>query len=265
MGAISLTRTTGGTVSNANANLNNNWTTIENLVNGALDASNLAADSVGSSEIAANAVTTAEILDAAVTLAKLASSSVDNSKVAAAAAIAYSKLALAGSIVNADIAAAAALAVSKLAAGADSRQFIGMVGGVPTWKNGPALLKNTTPVGTGAATIETDLQTVTISANALAVGDMVRIAAGGPMTGSAGASKIARLYFGGTEIAVANAGTATGHWSGMAHVLVTGASAEEATALLFATYARAVSARNSAVQTKALRLIPSGCSTSRFM
>src|SRR5215211_1811228 len=77
--ALSLTRTTDGTVSNANANLNNNWTAIETLLNGNLDATNLAADAVGQSEIAANAVTTAEILDAAVTLAKLASSSVDNS------------------------------------------------------------------------------------------------------------------------------------------------------------------------------------------
>jgi len=113
--ALSLTRTTDGTVSNANANLNNNWTAIETLLNGNLDATNLAADAVGQSEIAANAVTTAEILDAAVTLAKLASSSVDNSKVAAAAAIARSKLDFGSGLVNADIAAAAGIVDSKLA------------------------------------------------------------------------------------------------------------------------------------------------------
>jgi hypothetical protein len=51
--SLSLTRTTDGTVSNVNANLNNNWSALETLLNGNLDASNLAADAVGTSEIAA--------------------------------------------------------------------------------------------------------------------------------------------------------------------------------------------------------------------
>jgi hypothetical protein len=44
--SLSLTCTTDGTVSNANANLNNNWSALETLLNGNLDATNLAADAV---------------------------------------------------------------------------------------------------------------------------------------------------------------------------------------------------------------------------
>lgn len=53
--------------------------------------------------------------DASITNAKLASDAVTNDVVAAAAAIAYTKLALSDSIVNADVNSAAAIAESKLA------------------------------------------------------------------------------------------------------------------------------------------------------
>jgi hypothetical protein len=210
MGSISLARTTDGTTSNANSNLNNNWTTIENLVNGAIDASNLAADSVGSSEIAANAVTTAEILDAAVTLAKLAASSVDNSKVAAAAAI----------------------AVTKLANGADG-QVLKTVGTTPTWSGGVgSVQRNAVSVDTPENTSENDLQTITLSANALAVGDAVRIWAAGTESGTTGL-KTMNLYFGGTLIASQNRSSPAADWLLMADLIVTGASAQKAIGLGF--------------------------------
>jgi hypothetical protein len=58
---------------------------------------------------------TADIVDGAITSAKILDGTIANIDVAAAAAIAYSKLALTNSVVNADIAAAAAIAYSKLA------------------------------------------------------------------------------------------------------------------------------------------------------
>lgn len=129
---------------------------------------------------------------------------------------------------NASVAAAAGIAVSNLAAGASSRQVLGMVGGVPTWIDAPTYLTNTTPVGTGAVTTEVDLQTVSISANALTVGDIVRITAAGTSSGGSGA-KWAKLYFGGTQIGFCDGDVSMVDWWFQASAVVTGASAQKFT------------------------------------
>jgi hypothetical protein len=72
-----------------------NFTAIQNVLNGNIDGSNIAAGGVANS--------------------KLAGYPWANADIAAGAAIAYSKLNLAGSVVNADVAAAAALVPSKFA------------------------------------------------------------------------------------------------------------------------------------------------------
>jgi len=72
-----------------------NFTAIQNVLNGNIDGANLAAGGVANS--------------------KLAGYPWANADIAAGAAIAYSKLSLAGSVVNADVAAAAAIAPSKFA------------------------------------------------------------------------------------------------------------------------------------------------------
>jgi len=154
-----------------------------------------------------------------------------NDNVAAAAAIAYSKLNLANAIKNGDVDPAAAIAVSKLAAGADSRKILGMAGGVPTWRDDQLYNKNTSSVGTGAATVETDLLTITLAANDLTVGDFVHIRAAGTMSGVAG-SKTVRLYFGSTVLLTSTELAANpGDWSFDALVIVTGASAQKASAM----------------------------------
>lgn len=75
---------------------------------------NILGATIETGEITNGSVTTDKIADLAVTLAKIANACITNAKIDAAAAIAYSKLALTGAIVNADIAAAAAIALSKL-------------------------------------------------------------------------------------------------------------------------------------------------------
>ncbi len=62
----------------------------------------------------------------------LSTSKLINTDVDAAAAIAYSKLALSNSIVDADVATAAAIAVAKLAAGS-ANQYLVTVSTTPTW------------------------------------------------------------------------------------------------------------------------------------
>lgn len=71
--------------------------------------------------------TLADITDAG---ALAALNTIDNSRVAAGAAIAYSKLALAGSILNADINGSAAIALSKLAAVTASKALVSDGSGV---------------------------------------------------------------------------------------------------------------------------------------
>lgn len=61
MGLISLLRVVNGAVSDASHDINNNCTTLENLLNGNLDSSNLAADSVGSSELQNDSVGDSEM------------------------------------------------------------------------------------------------------------------------------------------------------------------------------------------------------------
>jgi hypothetical protein len=51
MGTIALTDTVPGSTSDANANLNNNWSLIEGVVNGNIDAANLANECVGGPEL----------------------------------------------------------------------------------------------------------------------------------------------------------------------------------------------------------------------
>ena len=76
------------------------------------------AQSDGSTKVATTAYVDAYITgtvpDGSITTAKLAAGAVTNVKVDAAAAIAYSKLALTGTIVNADVSASAAISYSKL-------------------------------------------------------------------------------------------------------------------------------------------------------
>lgn len=91
-------------------------------------------------------------------------------------------------------------------------------------------LRNTTPVGTGASTVETVLQTVVIGAAALAVGDVVHIRAGGTISGTNN-QKAVRLYFGGaTMVAITETvpAAATPSWTLDAVVVVTGASTQKA-------------------------------------
>ena len=81
MTTLSLTRTVDGTTSDVDANLNNNWTEIEDAVNGSLDSGNLATDSVGSAEIQALAVGTGELADNAVTQAKMGDGAVGTAEI----------------------------------------------------------------------------------------------------------------------------------------------------------------------------------------
>lgn len=70
---------------------------------------------LGAVDIKDGAISNPKLADAAVDTEELADGAVTNAKVAGAAAIAYSKLNLAGGIVNADVSASAAIAYSKLA------------------------------------------------------------------------------------------------------------------------------------------------------
>lgn len=176
-----------------------------------------------------------------------------NSDIAAAAAIAYSKLSLGGSIlnadinssaaiarskldfgaglVNADISSVAAIAVAKLAAGSDTFK-LKTVSSTPTWVKDNKLQTNTTMADTPEVTTESDLQSLTIAAGELAVGDMVRITASGNTTGSAGA-KTLRLKFGATTIVTKVLVAGTGNWIVEAHVIVTGASTQIGHGIVF--------------------------------
>lgn len=73
--------------------------------------------------IDAGAVTEGKIASGAVTSTKIANDTIVNADINSAAAIAYSKLNLAGSVVDADISASAEIAVSKLADGS-ARQLL---------------------------------------------------------------------------------------------------------------------------------------------
>lgn len=86
------------------------------LADAAVTLAKLGANSVDAGKIMDGEVGTNELANLAVTAAKIANTTITNAQIAAAAAIAYSKLNLAGSIVNADIAAGAAIAKSKLGA-----------------------------------------------------------------------------------------------------------------------------------------------------
>jgi hypothetical protein len=163
LASISLTRTLAGTTSDVNANLNNNWTALENLLNGSIDATNLAAASVGASELTQMGAATDQALiwngSAWAPLSVVRPTLVD----------AKGDL-LVGSA--ADTLVRKAAGTNEYVLVADSGQSDGL-----RWQKRPRLQTNTTAAGTGAATIETDLQTITIAANALAVGDVVRIRA----------------------------------------------------------------------------------------
>lgn len=109
---------------------------------------------------------------------------VKNAQVDAAAAIAYSKLNLAGSIVNADIASGAAIVVTKLSPGSNG-QFLTVTGGVATWGSAPASTtyrKSTSKTVSNTVT-ETDLLNgeITVAANAMGATGILRIKAWGDL------------------------------------------------------------------------------------
>lgn len=96
----------------------------QTLTNKTINASNNTLSNIANSHISASAAIAYSKLNLA--------GSIVNADVSASAAIAYSKLSLTGSIVNADINSSAAIDVSKLAAGSNG-QVIKTVDGVVQW------------------------------------------------------------------------------------------------------------------------------------
>lgn len=110
---------------------------------------------------------------------------VGNAQVAAGAAIAYSKLNLAGSIVNADINASAAIALSKLAS------TVGYV-----------YDRTTTTVDVNTSTTETSIYTKSITGNDMGTNRMLRLTMVGDYLHNnvAGDNIRMRIKFGGTTL-----------------------------------------------------------------
>lgn len=119
------------------------------------------------------------------THAKIANANVD-----AAAAIAYSKLALGNSIVNADIASAAAIAASKLASyPSDGTKFLA---GDGTWKAaGSTTYRKTTSAAATNTITETDLLGggITVGAGALGTTGVLRLTMWGDWVQNSGAGQ----------------------------------------------------------------------------
>jgi hypothetical protein len=228
MASISLTRTTDGTTSNANSNLNNNWTTLENAINGNIDASNLAADSVGASELADGSVAAANLTQMGATT--------DQALIWTGSAWAPSSV-VRPTLVDAKgdlLVGPADNTIARKAAGANETYLVydsSQSNGFRDQKRVTAL-SNSTPVGTGASTAEVDLQTVSIPAASLSVGDIVTITAGGTWAGSADVHTT-KLYFGSTLLLSNGSLSPVQDWGFFATVLVTGAATQKAFAGAF--------------------------------
>jgi len=93
-------------------------------------------------------------------------------------------------------------------------------------KIGADKMTNTTQVSSTGTTSETNLQTIVIPANTLAIGDMVKIRAAGTAPDTFG-TKTIRLYFGAGLLASSVVVGVIADWSGEATLVVTGASAEK--------------------------------------
>jgi hypothetical protein len=111
-GAITSAKILDGTIATAD------------IADGAITSAKIADGTIATGDIANSAVTTDKVADSAITSAKIADGTIVNGDISASAAIAYSKLNLAGSITsndiadetiaNADISATAAISKSKL-------------------------------------------------------------------------------------------------------------------------------------------------------
>lgn len=122
-----------------------------------------------------------------------------NNDIDAAAAIAYSKLSLGGSIVNADISGSAAIGVSKLGSGTPAADKYLDGGG--TWTTLPVVLldRASGAVDNDNSASETDIYTYTIPANTVAVGDSIHLVLLG-RTARVAEILTLRLYLGGTVL-----------------------------------------------------------------
>ena len=164
---------------------------------------------------------------------------VANTQIASAAAIAYSKLALTGSIVNADIATGAALAYAKLnlaaaikdsdIATSQNLSKLAAVTGTPTGSKflrddgtwnlpvGLTTYRVDAPVVVNNTVVETNLVNQTIAANP-GVSALLRLTAWGDLLGNNGlqAANQWKLKFGGVTLIDTAAGAATLRYTGAA-------------------------------------------------
>lgn len=145
---------------------------------------------------------------------------VDNANLKAAAAIAYSKLALTGAILAADLTSGIAPALGAattvdMGTGAGDAKVVGVAN------------VNVTAAGTGANTTETDLISYSLPANSLSAnGKAVRIYAWGTTTAAA-ANRLVKLYFGaGTVVTGTVSINAVTVWQIAATVVRTGATTQ---------------------------------------
>lgn len=126
-----------------------------------------------------------------------------NAYVDAAAAIAYSKLNLAGAIVNADISNSAAIAIAKLANyPTDATKYLA---GDGTWKSSPVVYRKTTAKVVNTTVSETDLLNgeITIAAGVMGTTGVARISAHGDWKQNSGGTAKAprfKLKLGGTVL-----------------------------------------------------------------
>lgn len=217
MGTITLERTDPGATSDANADLNNNWTLLETLLNGDVDASNLANLAVTLAKMAANSVDASKIVDGSVGNAELAASAVTDAKVAAAAAVAVSKLAAGsnGAVLKTAAGAPAWTSVGGNGAllyntGSDvawtdtpaAGEMLRIAGGVPTWAPGIVPLHVVTGLADVSDTVdETTVYTTSVPANTLGTTGLLRLTIGGDYLANFGTPTLrVRVKFGGAAI-----------------------------------------------------------------
>jgi len=164
-------------------------------------------------------VATGELEDGSVTVDKLASDAVTNVKVAAAAAIAYSKLALTGEILNADLAGSIAdsklnqIATASKVSGAALTSLANIPAGagvIPSANlpgGGNLIEADPTEITVGNSTTETTLFDVSIPANTLLTGKAIKFKAFLSNFSMAAANATLKLKYGATTIATATVTT----------------------------------------------------------
>jgi len=111
---------------------NGAWVAFDHLTGGALNTNNILVGNGSNLSAAVNTSSVGQILADATNGLTIQNNVITNAMINSAAAIAYSKLNLSGSILNADIAAGAAIAVNKLAAQTASRVLVSDASGFMT-------------------------------------------------------------------------------------------------------------------------------------